>query len=90
MRPGTGGGGRLRSARHHGRTTGGAEVVTEASGILLADPNDADALAGAMRALTDDPERRRAMSQAAAASAPQYTWDRIAASYVTLYRRFAH
>ena len=72
------------------KTTGGSEVVSDASGILLDDPNDTNALAGAMQRLAGDAELRRSMSQAAAASSSRYTWDKIAAAYLSLYRECAN
>ncbi len=71
------------------KTTGGSEVITNASGILVDDPNDVGALAKAMVALAGDPERRRVMSEAAVASSQQYTWDKIAGQYLALYHEVA-
>jgi glycosyltransferase involved in cell wall biosynthesis len=70
------------------KTTGGAEIVTERSGILLDDPNDADALAAAIVALAGDPERRRSMGEAAWERAQGNTWEKVAQQYLHLYREF--
>jgi len=71
------------------KTTGGSEVISEASGILLNDPNDAEALATAMNRLVGDRDLRQAMSMAAAESSSRYTWDKIAGAYYGLYRETA-
>ena len=71
------------------KTTGGSEVVSEASGILLEDPNDTEALTAAMQKIMSSPEKRQLMSQAAALSSSHYTWDKIAASYLSVYHECA-
>jgi glycosyltransferase involved in cell wall biosynthesis len=68
------------------QTTGGAEVVTDAVGMRLEDTEDIEALAAAMQALATNPERRQAMSLAARAHSVNYTWDKIASSYYSLYQ----
>jgi glycosyltransferase involved in cell wall biosynthesis len=70
------------------KTTGGAEIVTERSGILLDDPNDADALTAAITTLAGDPDRRKAMSGAAWERAQDNTWESVARQYLQLYREF--
>jgi glycosyltransferase involved in cell wall biosynthesis len=49
------------------RVGGIAELVDDGVTGLLVEPDDADALAGALAALVDDPERRAAMGRAGAA-----------------------
>lgn len=71
------------------KTTGGAEAVGPEAGILVEDPDDEAALAQAMQTLAADPERRRAMGQAAAIRSRQFTWENIAQSYLDLYKRVA-
>jgi glycosyltransferase involved in cell wall biosynthesis len=71
------------------QTTGGAEAVGDGCGIRLPDPEDAPALAAAMRALASDPERRRAMSEAARQVALGLTWEHIGAAYLKLYEEAA-
>lgn len=71
------------------KTTGGSEVISGASGILLNDPNDAAALSAAMRKLASDANLRASMAKAAADSSGRYTWDKIAAAYLALYREIA-
>lgn len=70
------------------KTTGGSELVTDAAGIRLDDPNNADALAQAIVSLANDPDRRRSMREAAWQRAQTNTWDHIAGSYLKLYQEF--
>ena len=70
-------------------TTGGSEVLEPECGIRVQDPNDAEALAEAQRMLLDDTAKRAAMGDAAREVAMKYTWDRIAESYMSLYREVA-
>ena len=72
------------------RTTGGSEVVTTESGILLDDPNDVAALARAINDLSADRARRKAMAEAAFAESKKHTWLQVASDYLTLYRRFGN
>ncbi len=71
------------------RTAGGAEIITPDCGIVLEDPDDATALAGAIKQLADDAPRRAAMGEAAAELACSFGWARMAAQYIALYRELA-
>ncbi|WP_321878920.1 glycosyltransferase family 4 protein [Paraburkholderia bannensis] len=71
------------------RTAGGAEIITPDCGIVLEDPDDAKALAGAIKQLADDTPRRVAMGKAAAELACSFGWARMAAQYIALYRELA-
>ncbi|PXW22829.1 glycosyltransferase family 4 protein [Paraburkholderia caballeronis] len=71
------------------RTAGGAEIITPECGIVLDDPDDAPALAGAIAQLAGDDAARRAMGDAAAALAGGFGWARMAAQYIALYRQLA-
>ncbi|HEV3426926.1 MAG TPA: glycosyltransferase family 4 protein [Paraburkholderia sp.] len=71
------------------RTAGGAEIITPDCGIVLEDPDDARALAGAIQQLADDTPRRVAMGAAAAELACSFGWARMAAQYIALYRQLA-
>jgi glycosyltransferase involved in cell wall biosynthesis len=71
------------------RTAGGAEIITPECGIVLDDPDDVPALAGAIAQLAGDDERRLAMGEAAAALAGEFGWSRMAAQYIALYRQLA-
>jgi phosphatidylinositol alpha-mannosyltransferase len=50
---------------------------------------DADALAGALASVLDDPSRRQALVAAGHQRAARYGWDRCAEDLVALYRRAA-
>ena len=67
------------------RFGGFPEVIDEGRTGLLVPPRDPAALAAAVRSLIDDPERRRAMADAAPGWAAQFSWsavvDRIEAVY---------
>ncbi|CDY75878.1 Glycosyltransferase [Caballeronia glathei] len=71
------------------RTAGGAEIIGEDCGIVLDDPDDAPALAGAIKKLADAPALRREMGEAARSLAGQFGWARMARRYLDLYRGFA-
>ncbi|POR54887.1 glycosyltransferase involved in cell wall biosynthesis [Paraburkholderia eburnea] len=71
------------------RTAGGAEIITPDCGIVLEDPDDATALAGAIQQLADDTPRRVAMGAAAVELAGNFGWARMAAQYIALYRQLA-
>ncbi|NIE67769.1 glycosyltransferase family 4 protein [Burkholderia sp. Ax-1719] len=71
------------------RTAGGAEIITPDCGIVLEDPDDATALAGAIKQLADDTPRRVAMGEAAAELACGFGWARMAEQYIALYRELA-
>jgi glycosyltransferase involved in cell wall biosynthesis len=63
---------------------GGAELVTPAAGVVLADCDDATALAVALRGLLADPGRRRAMAAAARGLALAHSWPAMAGRYLDL------
>jgi len=58
-------------------------IVDGVSGVLVA-PGDARALAAAVRELTGDPERRRALGGAAASRAAKYSVESVGAGYRAL------
>jgi glycosyltransferase involved in cell wall biosynthesis len=72
------------------RTAGGAEIIGTDCGIVLDDPDDAEALAKAILTLADAPQLRREMGVAACILAEQFGWARMARRYLDLYRGFAH
>ena len=72
------------------KTAGGAEIIGTDCGIVLDDPDDATALAGAITKLADAPELRRDMGEAARLLADQFGWARMARRYLDLYRGFAN
>lgn len=61
------------------------ELVAGGAGVAV-DPRDADALAGAITALLDDPDGARRLGEAGRARAAGYTWERAAALTVEAYR----
>ncbi|RKE35950.1 glycosyltransferase involved in cell wall biosynthesis [Paraburkholderia sp. BL23I1N1] len=69
------------------RTAGGAEIITPECGIVLDDPDDPKALAGAVARLADNDDARRAMGAAANELATGFGWARMAAQYIALYRQ---
>ncbi|HEY2605540.1 MAG TPA: glycosyltransferase family 4 protein, partial [Paraburkholderia sp.] len=71
------------------RTAGGAEIITPECGIVLDDPDDPKALAGAVARLAGDDDARRAMGIAANQLATGFGWARMAAQYIALYRQLA-
>ena len=64
---------------------GYADVVRDGVDGLLVAPGDGTAVAGALRDLAVDPERRRAMGAAARERAERYAWPRVAAEVVQAY-----
>ncbi|WP_186310644.1 glycosyltransferase family 4 protein [Paraburkholderia sp. BCC1886] len=71
------------------RTAGGAEIITPECGIVLDDPDDPRALAGAIARLAEHDDARRAMGVAANELATGFGWARMAAQYIALYRQLA-
>ena len=71
------------------RTAGGAEIITPECGIVLDDPDDPKALAGAVARLADNDDARRAMGVAANELATGFGWARMAEQYIALYRQLA-
>ncbi|MGF6759095.1 glycosyltransferase family 4 protein [Paraburkholderia sp. GAS334] len=71
------------------RTAGGAEIITPECGIVLEDPDDPHALAGAISRLAASDPVRRAMGIAASELATGFGWARMARQYIDLYRQLA-
>ena len=71
------------------RTAGGAEIITPECGIVLDDPDDPKALAGAIARLANSSDVRRAMGIAASELATGFGWAHMAAQYIALYRQLA-
>jgi glycosyltransferase involved in cell wall biosynthesis len=69
------------------RTAGGAEVITSTSGIVLDDPEDAGAIAAAIRALESDRAYAARMGLAAREVARTLTWQKMASRYLALYEQ---
>ena len=64
---------------------GAAEIITPESGIVLNDPNDAEAMAHAMHTLLKDRPRRQRMGLAARAAAERHTWNEMSQRYWRLF-----
>ena len=69
------------------RNVGNANLLSDAAGFVLDDPENAEALTGHLTALATDPSLRRSMSAAARSVAEQHSWDRMAERYLALFRR---
>jgi teichuronic acid biosynthesis glycosyltransferase TuaC len=66
---------------------GTPEIVRDGRTGLLVPPSDPDALAGALAAILDDPERARHMGEEALRiGRTEYTWDANAATMEAIYR----
>jgi glycosyltransferase involved in cell wall biosynthesis len=65
--------------------TGGAELVTPESGIVLADSDDVNALAAALLSVVSDRSRLQQMGKAARAVAEQHSWTTMAQTYMDLF-----
>jgi glycosyltransferase involved in cell wall biosynthesis len=70
-------------------TVGGAELVSRESGVVLSDPNDAWALAAALRSVIDGSAEAGALRQAARRAAESRSWEHMAEEYFALYRAVA-
>ena len=68
---------------------GAACVVTPESGIVIEGSDNIEALTQAMKAMTENPDRRKEMSENAVQEAMKYTWDKIASRYLELYKEVA-
>jgi glycosyltransferase involved in cell wall biosynthesis len=71
-------------------TSAGTATEEVADGAaLLVDPLDADALAGALRRVLDDPDVAARLSDAGRARAAEYPWERTAALTAAAYEEVA-
>ena len=67
-----------------------ADAVVDGETGLLVRPDDAEALAAALRRLRDDPALRRELGRRARAKAlREFSVDRMARAYEALYREIA-
>lgn len=67
------------------KTAGGSEVVTEDCGVVLPDPDDAAALAGALCRMAESQDRMAVSGRAARLVAEQHTWANMAADYLKIF-----
>lgn len=70
-------------------TVGAAELVTPECGTVLPDPDNAPALATALREILESPEERACRGRIARAVAEQHSWKQMAAQYLALYEEIA-
>lgn len=66
--------------------TGPAGFVTDGVDGVLVDPQDAAALAGAIDGVLNDPARARELAAHGREAVRDYTWERVADRYATIYR----
>ncbi|MGF6758814.1 glycosyltransferase family 4 protein [Paraburkholderia sp. GAS42] len=66
-------------------TSGGAEVIDPACGVVLDSPEDIEGLAAAISTIAADPQRARAMGAAARELARSLSWEQMAMRYLSLY-----
>lgn len=64
------------------RTVGASMLLAPETGVVLDDPEDAAALAEALRRLIAEPDARESMGAAAREVARSYSWGRMAGSYL--------
>lgn len=70
-------------------TSGGAELVTKDSGMVLENPNDVPALAKALTELVTNVEKRKKMGKCARLIAEQHSWRNMAEQYLQLFNMAA-
>ncbi len=70
-------------------STGGAELVTPESGVILPDSDDTDSLAQALSSLVEDRAVRERMGKAARAVAEQHSWNLMAQTYIDLFEELS-
>ena len=66
------------------KQVGTYDLVGGTAGVVVDSPDDHVALAGAIRLMRDNPERRHEMSTAARAIAEQHSWERMAERYLEI------
>lgn len=66
---------------------GAAEFMTDGADALLVDPEDTDALAGAIRRLMSDAALRTRLADAGRARLPEFSWGAVVAQYAETYAR---
>jgi glycosyltransferase involved in cell wall biosynthesis len=71
------------------RTAGGAEIVAEAGGTVLNDPNDVAGVASAVRALAGDPALAKNRGASSREVALRHGWRTMADAYLDLYAQAA-
>jgi glycosyltransferase involved in cell wall biosynthesis len=72
------------------RTGGIPEVVEDGRSAMLVPPGDPEALAAAMRAVGEDPERRERMGRAGKERVLRFAWPTLAPKFLQLFEEVAH
>src|SRR5690606_30878721 len=70
-------------------STGTSMAEVGGDAVVLVDPDDHGAVAGALAALLDDPEEAARLGAAARARAESFTWDRTAEQVAAALREVA-
>jgi glycosyltransferase involved in cell wall biosynthesis len=63
------------------------DVITSGTDGVVVPPGDANAIADSVQAIVCNPARASAMSVAAAVTARQYSWERVARELAAFYER---
>ncbi len=66
-------------------TAGGSELVSDDCGFVLSDPNNVKELSNKLNVLTQQPELRIKMGQAARHLAQNYSWGKMASQYLHVF-----
>lgn len=67
------------------KTTGASALISSESGFVLENPNDVEALAQNMQKIANNPELSQKMGIKARAIACQYSWQKMAQTYLNLW-----
>lgn len=70
-------------------TSGGSELVTKESGVVLDNPNDVQELANALTELSTNMEIRKNMGKSARRIAENHSWEKMAKQYLQLFKAAA-
>jgi glycosyltransferase involved in cell wall biosynthesis len=65
---------------------GTPEIITSGENGILFEPNDANALPEAMLSLSQDSDLKKKLSNNALKTAANYSWEKIAEKYISLYK----
>ncbi|WP_353932249.1 glycosyltransferase family 4 protein [Okeanomitos corallinicola TIOX110] len=71
------------------RTTGAADLITPACGIVLPECDDVDALADALKLLNGDRTLRQQMGKVARTISEQHSWINMAQTYINLFEELS-
>ncbi|HAE05332.1 MAG TPA: glycosyltransferase family 1 protein, partial [Richelia sp.] len=71
-------------------TTGGAELVTPESGIVLQDCNNIQSLSLAISFLVNHPSQMKSMGKIARIIAEEHSWKNMSQAYLNLFEELSH